>query len=79
MAQPNKVGLAEALRQRELDEEDRESSTDGNDDWATGPDSPKKTVRYLAYRSCLPFCSRFKVKTDLRGWLVAEFRQHDTS
>ena len=41
----NKVGLADALRQRELDEEDRDSSG-GGDEWDTGadPESPKKAA-----------------------------------
>jgi len=41
MSNPPKVGLAEALKQRELDDEDRDSSTEA-DDWGTGPDSPTK-------------------------------------
>ena len=42
-----RVGLADAIKQRELDDEDREGSSDGAqaDDWVTGPDSPvKKSV-----------------------------------
>jgi hypothetical protein len=55
MSEPSKVGLAEALRQRELDDEERDSSNDNNDDWGTGPDSPtKKTVR-----AAIPY--RFRV------------------